>query len=80
MRYVTGWREVVTTARVHTGRRSGGDAASGRELSAHNERVCVCVRWCWCWCRVGCDVVEDAISAVSITTIQTDRLLYDQDE
>lgn len=42
MRYVTGWREVVTTARLHTGRRSGGDAASGRELSAHNERVCVC--------------------------------------
>lgn len=38
-------------------------------------RVCVGVGVGW-----GCDVVEGAISAVSITTIQTDRLLYDQDE
>lgn len=42
-----------------------------------NVRVCVGVGVGVGW---GCDVVEDAISAVSITTIQTDRLLYDQDE
>lgn len=41
-----------------------------------NVRVCVGVGVGVGW---GCDVVGNAISAVSITTIQTDRLLYDQE-